>query len=102
MFYQVEGAGARSEGGLGIGLALANGLVQLHGGTLEAKSEGLGRGSEFMANLPVASDPAPSFVTDAVAPAPIGRRILVADDNQDAADSLAMILELGGHDVRVA
>jgi PAS domain S-box-containing protein len=102
MFYQVEGAGARSEGGLGIGLALVNGLVQLHGGTVEAKSEGLGRGSEFMVNLPVAFDPAPIFVTDAVAPATIGRRILVADDNQDAADSLAMILELGGHDVRVA
>jgi PAS domain S-box-containing protein len=102
MFYQVEGAGARSEGGLGIGLALVNGLVQLHGGTVEAKSEGLGRGSEFMVNLPAASDAAPRFVTDAVAPAPIGRRILVADDNQDAADSLAMILELGGHDVRVA
>jgi CheY-like chemotaxis protein/two-component sensor histidine kinase len=102
MFYQIEGAGARSEGGLGIGLALVNGLVQLHGGTVEAKSEGLGRGSEFMVNLPVTSDLAPRSMTDAVAPAPIGRRILVADDNQDAADSLAMILELGGHDVRVA
>jgi len=102
MFYQIEGAGTRSEGGLGIGLALVNGLVQLHGGTVEAKSEGLGRGSEFVVNLPVTPDLAPRSMTDAIAPAPIGRRILVADDNQDAADSLAMILELGGHDVRVA
>jgi CheY-like chemotaxis protein len=102
MFSQVEGAGARSEGGLGIGLALVNGLIELHGGTVEAKSEGLGRGSEFIVSLPLTCESATRSTADTVAPTPIGRRILVADDNQDAADSLAMILEMDGHDVRVA
>ncbi len=103
MFSQVEGAAARSEGGLGIGLALVKGLIELHGGTVEAKSEGLGRGSDFIVRLPVDSfDSSATLTADTIAPAPIGRRILVADDNQDSADSLAMILELGGHDVRIA
>ncbi|HUE09796.1 MAG TPA: ATP-binding protein, partial [Steroidobacteraceae bacterium] len=103
MFSQVEGAAARSEGGLGIGLALVNGLVGLHDGTVEAKSEGVGHGSEFIVRLPiVSSDSAEAPTADAAAASRIGRRILVADDNQDAADSLAMILEMGGHHVRVA
>jgi PAS domain S-box-containing protein len=103
MFSQVEGAAARSEGGLGIGLALVNGLVELHGGTIEAKSEGEGHGSEFIVRLPIVNaDSVAGPQADAAAAARIGRRILVADDNQDAADSLAMILEMGGHDVRVA
>jgi PAS domain S-box-containing protein len=103
MFSQVEGAVARSEGGLGIGLALVNGLIDLHGGTVEAKSEGVGHGSEFIVRLPIVSfDSVALPMADSNAVAPIGRRILVADDNQDAADSLAMILEMHGHDVRVA
>jgi PAS domain S-box-containing protein len=102
MFSQVEGAAARSEGGLGIGLALVKGLVGLHGGTVEAHSEGLGRGSEFIIRLPTGAidSPAPPMINIA-APAGVGRRILLADDNHDAATTLAMILEMGGHIVRV-
>jgi CheY-like chemotaxis protein len=103
MFSQIESAAARSEGGLGIGLALVNGLVELHGGTVEAKSEGAGHGSEFTVRLPIVSSGSVATpLPDTTGAAGIGRRILVADDNQDAADSLAMILEMGGHEVRVA
>jgi signal transduction histidine kinase len=102
MFSQVAGAAERSEGGLGIGLALVSGLVALHGGTVEARSEGLGRGSEFIVRLAVAE---PNMLvtspSDSGTSPKIGRRVLVADDNKDAADSLAMILEMAGHEVRV-
>jgi PAS domain S-box-containing protein len=105
MFSQAEGASTRSDGGLGIGLALVRGLVELHGGAVEAMSEGPGRGSKFMVRLPLA-DSVPSAAvaaeTDTPAVATIGRRVLVADDNRDAADALAMLLELAGHEVRVA
>jgi signal transduction histidine kinase len=102
MFSQVAGAADRSEGGLGIGLALVSGLVALHGGTVEAKSEGLGRGSEFIVRLAVARpEMVVSSPLDSAASPKTGRRILVADDNKDAADSLAMILEMAGHEVRV-
>ena|SRR5579863_7926541 len=104
MFSQIDGAAARSEGGLGIGLALVKGLLDLHCGTIEARSDGLGRGSEFIVRLPLtAVTPSEASATDVDAP-PVarGRRVMVADDNKDAADALAMLLELGGHEVRVA
>jgi two-component system CheB/CheR fusion protein len=106
MFSQVRSAIARSEGGLGIGLALVKGLIQLHGGTIDARSPGAGLGSEFRIHLPrslVASltikarqdSPAPSD------PPRLGHRVLLADDNRDAADSLAMLLEMNGYSVTV-
>jgi PAS domain S-box-containing protein len=106
MFSQVADTLSRSEGGLGIGLALVKGLVELHGGSIEARSEGPGRGSEFAVHLPLPADaggagePAPDAAAASLPRR--GRRVLVADDNQDAADSLGMILELAGHEVRVA
>jgi PAS domain S-box-containing protein len=104
MFSQATAALERSEGGLGIGLALARGLVLLHHGTIEAKSAGLGKGSEFVVTLPLAR-PAPqphSANTVPTAHSPAGVRVLIADDNHDSADSLAMLLQLSGYEVRTA
>ncbi len=105
MFSQVTDTMNRSEGGLGIGLALVKGLVELHGGSISAHSEGSGCGSEFAVHLPLRiADAAkmPNHDAPQRTEARCGRRILVADDNCDAADSLGMILTLAGHDVQIA
>jgi CheY-like chemotaxis protein len=107
MFSQVNSAIDRAEGGLGIGLALAKGLVTLHGGRIEARSEGLGRGSEFIIRLPHKALALSSVLTDAAdvtrkRNAAIRARVLVVDDNRDAAESLAMVLRLAGYSVSVA
>jgi signal transduction histidine kinase/CheY-like chemotaxis protein len=103
MFSQVDTALERSQGGLGIGLSLVKGLVEMHGGTVQARSEGAGRGSEFVVQLPSADGTTPDAGGAGGEPETPrrARRILVADDNRDAADSLAMILRLGGHEVHV-
>jgi PAS domain S-box-containing protein len=102
MFSQVKSTSDRSEGGLGIGLALAKGLVHLHRGTLEVISEGPGRGSEFVVKLPRRSLRSAPEGLVAVSSGPcVRRRVLIADDNRDAADSLAILLRMDGHEVSV-
>jgi two-component system, sensor histidine kinase len=106
MFSQASSAVARSEGGLGIGLALVKGLVGLHGGSIVAHSPGLGQGSEFAIHLPRALVSGEAAEPAGEAPAgPPDRarscRIVITDDNRDAADSLAMLLETQGYQVTV-
>jgi PAS domain S-box-containing protein len=108
MFTQVNRTLVRSQGGLGIGLALVKRLVELHGGTITAESPGLGNGSTFTVRLPLAE--APSDRTEprttaepACTESPIsGRRVLVVDDNVDGAESLTILLQLRGHETRTA
>ena len=104
MFTQVDGNLERSRGGLGIGLSIVQRLVQMHGGSVEARSDGPGRGSEFVVRLPVALSLAlnkPADEANSVRPA-ARLRILVADDNLDAAESLALLLTLEGNETRTA
>ena len=105
MFAQLRPAIERSEGGLGIGLALAKGLVDLHGGTIDVKSQGVGRGSEFTVRIPIAQAAAAADTNaeKVVSDGEAARcELIVADDNADALQSLAMLLELEGHTVRTA
>jgi two-component system CheB/CheR fusion protein len=107
MFSQIDPDQERTQGGLGIGLALVKGLVELHGGRVEARSGGPERGSEFIIRLPYS--PVRAAVRREAASAPpqaaelrSTRRVLIADDNQDGAESLAMLLRLSGNEVFVA
>ncbi|HEY7330137.1 MAG TPA: response regulator [Gemmataceae bacterium] len=111
LFAQGERTLDRSQGGLGIGLTLVRRLVELHGGSVQALSEGLGRGSEFAVRLPAvqkndelptrngaAQNPLDAFKT----PVAARWRVLVVDDNRDSADSLSVLLQMLGHEVRAA
>ena len=105
LFSQAQTALGRAEGGLGIGLSLVRGVVTLHGGSIEARSDGPGTGSEFIVRLPIGTPLAE--VTDIEATAEnlvpgAGLKILVVDDNRDAADACASLLELSGHHVQTA
>jgi signal transduction histidine kinase len=105
LFRKSDGALARADGGLGIGLALARGLIEMHNGRIEAFSDGLGKGSEFVIRLPRAAahtEDAPGLKEIPVQPkreAAHHLRVLVVDDSVDSAESMAIILEMSGHDV---
>ncbi len=103
MFSQVETALTRSRGGLGIGLSLTQRLVQMHGGRVSARSAGMATGSEFEVELPLAAEQRQAAAPAVEAPQPGNiseLRVLIADDNQDAADTLSVLLGMMGHSVR--
>ncbi len=106
LFMQVDSSIDRTSGGLGIGLTLVRHLVELHGGSVEAQSAGPGQGSEFSVRMPAKPD-RPRGAPPTAPPRPkeassVSRRVLVTDDNVDGAETLAIVLRLVGHDVRVA
>jgi signal transduction histidine kinase/CheY-like chemotaxis protein len=107
LFTQANRSLDRSQGGLGVGLTLIRRLVEMHGGTVQASSEGLGRGSEFVVRLPAAVEAPAPVPEDPTAPSepgpdPDSLRVVVVDDNVDGADTLADLLGILGHTVRVA
>jgi signal transduction histidine kinase len=110
LFTQASRLTERTQAGLGIGLALVKRLVELHGGEVEARSEGLGRGSEFIVRLPRQHRESAATVVpiqsasaaQVAAPSTAMRRILIADDNRDALDSLAELLAMAGHETHKA
>ena len=102
LFTQDERSLERSQGGLGIGLSLVRGMIEMHGGSVRAESGGRGQGSRFTMRLPVAANLAPAPGRHVAAPASTApRRVLVVEDNADAAETLALVLRAAGHDVTV-
>ena len=103
MFVQVDERHVAASGGLGLGLTLARAIVRRHGGEIEARSPGRGKGAEFIVRLPLVSAPVADAVKDAAPASPaVRRRVLVVDDNVDAAQTLAQFLRLTGHRVESA
>ena len=103
-FRQGARSHERHEGGLGLGLALVRRIAELHGGTVEARSDGVGHGSAFVVRLPIQrAAPAPAVAGGASVTEPAPRcRVLIVDDNRDATETLAMLVDLMGHEVRTA
>jgi two-component system CheB/CheR fusion protein len=106
LFRQADRSLDRSQGGLGVGLTLVRSLLEMHGGTVEAYSDGPGRGSEFVVRLPAFAEPGEAVEDASAVESHMGNsaccRVLVVDDNSDSAESIALLLELNGHDVRMA
>lgn len=104
MFSQVDRSITKSQGGLGIGLSLVKRLVEMHGGGIDARSEGIGKGAEFVVRLPVQSETASPKIPAApkVISAKSALRILIVDDNRDGADSLSMMLKVLGNETHTA
>jgi CheY-like chemotaxis protein len=105
MFTQVNHTLERAQGGLGLGLALVRRLAEMHGGSIEAHSDGVDMGSTFTMRFPLAEGSAPALDPPAPADSAVpsaGRRILVVDDNVDGAETLAMLLSLSGYETRTA
>jgi CheY-like chemotaxis protein len=104
MFTQADTSLERSSTGLGIGLTLAKTLTEMHGGTVEVRSDGVGQGSEFVVRLPIAveKDALPFRPTATASAATTPLRILIVDDNRDSADMLAMLLKFTGHETYTA
>ena len=104
MFMQVDLNSEHSQGGLGIGLTLVKRLTEMHGGSIEARSEGEGKGSEFIVRLPILPQPAVAFTSapDGAGESTAQRLVLIVDDNRDSADSLAMLLEITGNKTYMA
>jgi len=101
--FSRAGAANRTQNGLGIGLTLARRLAEMHGGTIEARSDGLGHGSEFVVRLPLApAPPVAATLAESATPLDEKKRVLVVDDNADAAETLGMLLQLLGAEVKVA
>ncbi len=101
-FTQADDSLHRGHGGLGLGLALVKGLVEMHGGRVEVHSRGLGKGTEFTISLPLLPEAGVPLESPVTAPATAGRlRLLVIEDNLDAAGTLKEVLEMGGHEVAV-
>jgi len=103
LFVQGSDAARERGAGLGLGLSLVKRLVELHGGSVQATSDGVGKGAEFIVRLPLARGPAPAAARTSILPGARPQRVLIVDDNVDARESLAQLLQvLGHHEVRIA